>query len=349
MVGTPPCSVVWAVFSAVPTSGMWTGPATFGFIWEDPLHYTTVILTLWFCLGNLSVVVAETPQTDLDANVVDGTYQETLAKWQFENEKKLAAPEGWLALIAHVWLEPGTQSLGTDAKDTIRLPRELGDAVRGRLLVNGNRVRLESGEESRILVNGQWKPSHEIHVDDSKLEADSPDKISIDDRITMQLVRRNGSLAVRVRDARSDAISRFSGKRWYPIDPKYCVQARYHAFDEAKPIRIVNIRGQETTVSLVGYSEFELDGRKLRLDAMLESPSELFFVFKDLTCGKTSYGPGRFLNTEVPQDGETFVMDFNKTYNPPCAFSPHTLCPLPSKENHLPVEIPAGEMMPRAR
>jgi uncharacterized protein len=277
------------------------------------------------------------------------TYVQEIEAWRFENEKRLASPTGWLALTAHVWLDRGEQSVGTSSDDAIRLPRDLGDKVRGVLEVDGERVQLRCTEDSGIRVNGTWKPSVDLQIDHSKLESDSPDKLTIGDRIVLQLVRRNGKLAMRVRDAQSEAIARFPGKKWFPIDPRFRIDAVFHAYPEPQSIRIVNIRGDETLAEIVGYAEFDWEGERIRLDAMLDSPTELFFVFKDPTSGKTTYGPGRFLNTEIPKDGESFALDFNKAYNPPCAVSPHTLCPLPPKQNHLPFEVAAGEKAPRNR
>lgn len=277
----------------------------------------------------------------------DEQYSEAITAWQLENEKKLASPTGWLALIGHIWLKQGEQSIGTRAEDSIRLPKDLGDQVLGWVHVDGQRVFLRCDEGSGIQVNGVWSAERELAIDSTKLESDSPDQIAIGNRIRIQLVRRNGKLAIRVRDAQSDAIARFSGKRWFPIDRRYCVEATYHAYEEPQSIRIVNIKGDETSVEIVGYVEFECLGRTLQLDAMLDSPTELFLIFKDRTNGKRTYGPGRFVNAPLPKDGERFELDFNKTYNPPCAFSPFTLCPLPPKQNHLEIEIEAGEMIPR--
>lgn len=282
-----------------------------------------------------------------DVSTSEADYKSSIETWQFENEKKLAAPTGWLALIGHTWLQRGENSLGTDNRDAIRLPSDLGAQVQGSFIVDGDRVRLRCDPDSGILVGGELQTERELTIDATKLESDSPDRITIGDRITIQLVRRNGRFAVRVRDAQSEGIARFQGKRWFPIDRAYCVDAVYRAYEEPKSIRIVNIRGDETTAEVVGYVEFQLQGQNLKLDAMLDSPEELFLIFKDRTNGVTSYGPGRFLNAPLPKDGESVQLDFNKTYNPPCAFSPHTLCPLPPKQNHLEIEIQAGEMAPR--
>jgi uncharacterized protein (DUF1684 family) len=280
-------------------------------------------------------------------NAQESDYIQEVESWRLDDEQKLASPTGWLALIGHVWLQRGEQSIGTRSDDAIRLPKELGMSAKGSILLDGQRIVLRCEENSGIRINGVWHSERELAIDNSKLESDSPDKITLGDRVTIQLVRRNGKFAIRVRDAQSDAIGRFSGKRWFPIDSRFRVEATYRAYEEPQSIRIVNIRGDETQVEVVGYVEFECLGQSLRLDAMLDSPTELFLIFKDRTNGKTTYGPGRFVNAVLPRDGERFELDFNKTYNPPCVFSPHTLCPLPPKQNHLDIEIQAGEILPR--
>ncbi len=90
--------------------------------------------------------------------------------------------------------------------------------------------------------------------------------------------------------------------------------------------------------------EFSLEQRTFKLDAISESPNELFVLFKDLTSGKSTYGPGRFLDIELPDRGKC-KLDFNEAYSPPCAYSPHTLCPLPPRQNHLDIAIEAGEKL----
>ena len=83
-------------------------------------------------------------------------------------------------------------------------------------------------------------------------------------------------------------------------------------------------------------------GHPYRLDPVLEG-DQLFFIFRDLTSATTTYGAGRFLYADLPKEGKV-VLDFNKAQNPPCAFTPFATCPLPPKQNRLPVKIEAGEM-----
>ena len=89
---------------------------------------------------------------------------------------------------------------------------------------------------------------------------------------------------------------------------------------------------------------FRIDGQEYRLDAVDEQgEDEMFLIFGDRTNGAETYGAGRFLYAPRPgKDGRT-VVDFNKAYNPPCAFTPFATCPLPPPQNRLPIPIPAGE------
>ena len=92
-----------------------------------------------------------------------------------------------------------------------------------------------------------------------------------------------------------------------------------------------------------GYVEFTLKGKKYKMDVVGEDEG-MFFVMRDGTSGDTTYRPSRFLFVEKkPKSNEIFQLDFNKTYNPPCAFSEFTTCPLPPEQNILKTRIEAGE------
>ena len=112
---------------------------------------------------------------------------------------------------------------------------------------------------------------------------------------------------------------------------------------EPRKIPIANVLGQTEAMASPGYVVFRLQGQELRLYPVFEAPAtSLFFIFRDQTSGKETYGAGRFLDTDLPR-GNQVVLDFNKAYDPPCAFTPYATCPLPPQENRLAVRIEAGE------
>lgn len=90
-----------------------------------------------------------------------------------------------------------------------------------------------------------------------------------------------------------------------------------------------------------GYATFTRDGKEYRLEPVIEG-HELFFIFRDATSNKTTYGAARFLYAAFAKDG-VVTLDFNKTINPPCAFTPFATCPLPPPQNRLTLAITAGE------
>ncbi|HYO49942.1 MAG TPA: DUF1684 domain-containing protein [Chloroflexia bacterium] len=112
--------------------------------------------------------------------------------------------------------------------------------------------------------------------------------------------------------------------------------------------RVQTMTGDYKEYTRIGRLEFEIDGQPLRLTAFMPPSDEplhgnrLFVPFRDKTSGKETYGAGRYIDLNKRASDE-YVLDFNRAYNPYCAYSPYYSCPLPPGENSLPVEIRAGE------
>ena len=134
----------------------------------------------------------------------------------------------------------------------------------------------------------------------------------------------------------------FTGFRWFPIDDKYRVTARFIKDPAPRQVHAPNQLGDEDVMTTEGVVEFTLGGKRVRLRPMTTRPRRLWFIFRDGTSGKETYETARFLYSDLKADGTT-VLDFNQAYNPPCAFNPYTTCPLPPQENRLKVRILAGE------
>ena len=157
------------------------------------------------------------------------------------------------------------------------------------------------------------------------------------------IIKRDDRFAVRLRDYDHPAIAAFPPIEYFPITPELRVNATLREFDEP---RILNV---ETVIEGLGWNpespgvvEFEVDGETFVLEAYA-SGDELFFVFGDQTSGRETYPAGRFLYADWPADGEDTVLDFNRSYNPPCAFNDFATCPVASPQNRLATRIEAGE------
>jgi uncharacterized protein (DUF1684 family) len=175
-----------------------------------------------------------------------------------------------------------------------------------------------------------------------ELRPDTADSFRVG-RLKLSVIRRGGRFGIRLRDPQSSFRREFNGLQYFPDDESWRIRARFVAAPSRIPI--LNVLGQTEPVPSPGYAVFRVGGQEVRLYPVLETPDakQLFIIFRDLTSGKETYGAGRFLEADFPENG-TVILDFNKAYNPPCAFTPYATCPLPPARNRLPVRIDAGEL-----
>lgn len=141
----------------------------------------------------------------------------------------------------------------------------------------------------------------------------------------------------------------FERLEFFPIRELYCVKAQFTE-KKGKPFEMPTSTDRKPIYQSVGLLQFELNGEKLELTVYKnialsknkEYENYLFVPFKDLTCGAESYGGGRYLDLQEPQNDEPWILDFNLSYNPYCAYNHTYSCPIPPAENHLKVRIEAG-------
>lgn len=256
----------------------------------------------------------------------DSTYQQQIAHWRAQREAKLRADDGWLTVVGLHWLHEGVNTVGSDPNADAPLPASLPARV--------GTITLAKGKV-------HFKPAGGVPIREMDLKTDvTPDY----DRLTLGRVKffvieRETKFGVRVKDNDSEARRKFTGLRWYPVDPAWNIKAKFvpspHkvSFDTE-----VGIKEKDDSP---GYVSFTRGGKQYKMEAVQED-DDLWFVFRDQTSGKTTYGASRFLYTPFPKDG--FVeMDFNKAENPPCMFTDYATCPLPTPQNRLQLAVTAGE------
>jgi uncharacterized protein (DUF1684 family) len=157
------------------------------------------------------------------------------------------------------------------------------------------------------------------------------------------IIRRDDRIGVRLRDLKSPQLAAFTGIDSYPADTSWRIAAVLQAPAQPQTIAITNVLGQTSQQISPGRLAFTVGNSSYTLDALDEGGDELFVIFADETSGKTTYPSGRFLQVKKPAaDGRTTI-DFNKAYNPPCAFTNYATCPLPPRQNVLPFAVSAGE------
>ena len=269
----------------------------------------------------------------------DPAYRKAELDWRANAEKGLRRDNGWLTLAGRYELKFGENLFGTGERNDIVFPKGLGPAGMGSIFVEPGRVRVKLVEGLRMKKEGIEFTERVMSTD-----LENRDWVSIG-RAAFHIIEREGKYILRLADNESEVRKGFGGRVWYDVDDRYRVPAKFVLYDPPRKVSIVDVIDQVSEESVPGYVEFELSGRPYRLDVVGDD-KELFLIFKDSTAGDTTYASGRFLYTEKPEPGKTFLLDFNRAYNPPCAFSEFTTCPLPPKQNILKVRIDAGEKYP---
>ena len=269
----------------------------------------------------------------------DAAYESQVQAWRTKREQGLKAAGGWLTVAGLFWLKEGSNPFGSASDNDIVLPasapgRGGSFQVKGRAVT----VRFEPGVGAQ--VEGRTVAQAVLHADTSG----GAEVVTLGP-LRMHVIERGGRLAIRLKDMNAASRQSFTGLHWFPVTERYRITARFVPHRELKPLAVPNILGQVENMPSPGYVVFEIDGREHRLEGVFETPkaTELFFIFKDETSGKETYPSGRFLYSALPKDGQ-LVLDFNKAYNPPCAFTAYAACPLPPRENWLRRRIEAGEL-----
>jgi uncharacterized protein (DUF1684 family) len=244
----------------------------------------------------------------------------------------------YVTLAGLVFLKQGQNRAGSAASNDVVLPASAPVSL-GTFFLSGTHVRFEPRPGAPVTLGGR---SVRAAVDlKSDGDADKPDELAVG-AISMWVHDSGERRAVRIRDGHGEVARSFAGFHWFPIDERYRATGRFIKDPVAREVKIPTLAGDSATFTTEGVVEFALNGRTLRLRAMTTGPRQLYFIFRDATSGHETYEAARFLYADLREDG-TAVVDFNAAYNPPCAFSPYTTCPLPPLENRLDVRIPAGE------
>ncbi len=162
--------------------------------------------------------------------------------------------------------------------------------------------------------------------------------------VSFFVIKRRDRFAVRVKNSESPVLAAFGGLDAFPIDMRWRIEARFERYDPPKEVLVPSVLGGVDREICPGAIVFEIDGSTYRLEPVLEQGTDdLFIIFGDRTNGFETYGAGRFVYAKQPDKDGRLILDFNKSYSPPCVFTPYATCPLPPPQNRLPIRIEAGE------
>jgi hypothetical protein len=256
-------------------------------------------------------------------------YLDQIATFRVDREKEIR--QDLLPLVGLYWLKEGDNAIGSDPKSEVPLPSSTPASVGTFILTKGKVTFRPAGMLK--LKNGQAAKAGEVN-----------DEVFTSGTVEFFLIRRGDRVGVRVKDSANPALREFSHLQWFGVDASWRVVAKFKAWDKPHQLTydtvIPGLREDYQSPGLVtflkGNIEYTLEP--------VQDEGQLFYVFRDLTSGKTTYPAARYLYSELPKNG-VVVLDFNKATNPPCAFTSYATCPLPPPRNRLQLAIPAGEMM----
>lgn len=264
-------------------------------------------------------------------------YAGEIDQWRAQRLTSLTNESGWLSLIGLFWLKEGRNTFGSDAANDIVVPKVPARA--GEFVLANGVVTFRTPHAKTFIVDGAPISSVEL-----KTDLDEKPTIVRAGSLSFQIIKREDKLGVRVKDKDNSDRASFRGLEYFPVDPKWRIEARFEPYNPPRAIPILNVLNMETDEPSPGAVAFEVGGKTYRLDAITEKENPQFFmIFADDTRGKETYGAGRYLYIDPPDANNRIVIDFNKAYSPPCAFTNFATCPLPPQQNILPVKIDAGE------
>ncbi len=265
--------------------------------------------------------------------------------WHAARLRTLAAEEGWLTLVGLDFLSDGTFRLGSGPVCEFRYAGASSPHV-GDFVVERSAVRFRARSPGVTLDGTPLAPQDDADAGTPLVADDAGTPSTLrDGTLAITLVRRNGSLALRVRDRASPIRTGFTGIALFPYDGSLVVAAEVLPARKGESVAIANVTGFVEETPVAARLRFTLGGAMREFIATEGANGRLFVVFGDATNGAESYGGGRFLDIPAPVAGKTAI-DFNRATNPPCAFTAFATCPTPPAGNRLPISIRAGERRP---
>jgi len=264
-------------------------------------------------------------------------YHQSIEEWHKSRVEQLKTENGWLNLAGLFWLKQGKNTFGTGTFNNIIFPKGTINEQAGYFQLTDSAVWLVTSKGTSVTLKSVPVQKTIIYYKDS---AGSPSLASGSLRFTV--IRREDKIGIRLRDLKNEALIKFKGIDRFTVDTAWRLTAKFQPAGFISTIAITNVLGQTTQQQSPGKLIFFIKGVQYSLDA-LEEDGELFIIFADETNAIETYPSGRFLLVQKPDANGNTIIDFNKAYNPPCAFTPFATCPLPPKQNVLPIAVTAGE------
>lgn len=264
-------------------------------------------------------------------------YIKSVQEWQAERLEGLKSENGWLNLVGLHWLKDGQNPFGSNEANNIIFPENAPEFIGTIILYKGN-LSVVINDDVEVFINDSILKESEILTDADK----GTTKFKMGS-FRWYIIKRGERYGIRLKDLESPLIDQITEVPSFPIDSKWRLNAKFEKFDTPKEIAIPNVLGDTEYETCYGLIKFKIGEKEHSLMPLGDGKKGFFVIFADETSAEETYGAGRFLSVEKPDENGNTIVDFNKATNPPCAFTDYATCPLPPKENILSVKILAGE------
>ena len=282
----------------------------------------------------------KTPAENAALSAAEAQYLSDENLWRIQRQEKLTSPDGWSSLIGLHWLTLKSHYVGSSARSGIRLA--MGPQSMGMFTRDGNRVFFTPERGVPLTLDGEPLSAGRVELKDDSTGA--PSVVGFDEgKGKLTVIERAGNRALRVKHADAPTRLQFKGLEYWPPNRDWRVEATFVPHPAGTVLPIATIIGTTENTPNPGALEFQRDGKTFRIEALDQGGDTLSLIIADRTSGHETYGAGRYLDVPRPDAKGKVMIDFNRAYNPPCAFTPFATCPLPPNENRLDLAITAGE------
>lgn len=274
--------------------------------------------------------------------MAEKTYRQAVSDWRNDRNETIRKDNSWLSLAGLFWLKLGRNQFGSNPANEIQLPGRVPPVI-GQIEYNGRSVTLRTEPGQKVMVGDALTEFAILEPD----IAENPSFIKLEG-IQMVVIQRGNRMGVRLWDNLNERRASFPARTWYDIEEAFRIPAAFTPYDRPKMAYFPDLTGERAEYPVEGYVTFDLGGTAHRLDINKEDDGTLFLRFWDPTSETETYPTGRYLVADAESDGKIFL-DFNKAYNPPCAFTDFATCVFAPEQNHLKFPVTAGETYPRGQ
>lgn len=289
-------------------------------------------------LLTIPLLIISCNEPELGQAPLPDNYEESINEWKEYRVDVLTGPTNWLRLHAIYWLNEGDNTFGSAEENNITFPEGTIPDTAGTFTLTDNTVTMNVAEGVTITHDGE--PVSEFTL----FDGENRPRVQHND-LEWFIDSRGDDHGIRLYNKDNPKADAFDGFPFFPLNPDWHLKAKFIPNSDSTTVTVDNVLEEKVDLISPGNIRFKMNGKIHEIIAF-EASSGLFIMFNDETNGSETYHAGRYMIIPFAgEDGYT-LLDFNKAYNPPCAFNTFTTCNLPPPENRLEIAIRAGEKTP---